>query len=538
MSETANGGRGPSEAGLTKSEWQGHRVAANVLRALVFLMPISAAGATGLFVSRSISGDSARMVAVRIISAAIASVLMFLAVERLARRFLPLAFLLRLNLVFPDRAPSRFSVALRSTSVRKLQQWVREARESEDAAVLAEKVVTLASALNTHDRRTRGHCERTRALADLISEELHLSPREANEVRWGAFLHDIGKLVVPAEILNKPGKPTSREWEVLRSHPEAGARLVEPLRSFLSSGVDAVGGHHENYDGTGYPAGLAGEQLALAARIVSVADSFEVMTAVRAYKRPMTTQGARAELARRSGTQFDPMVVRAFLNVSLGRLHWALGIAAWIAELPFLTILPRVAAQISTSVGGGAAISPSLPGIAAASLGAMAVIGHVDTPKAAPVAPGQAVAASAVLPSAHEPQLPVANTPTVDPPGTIAAPTPSPIAIAPTQDLGQTQASAQVDLPGLNATVGINSNLGLEIRPKPLPNLSNVIHVAVAPSASVGQNTLGSIGVTVDGKTEVLDAPGTPEVLNEVVQTVAPVVTTEGVVEGAIADLP
>ena len=237
-------------------------------------------------------------------------------------------------------------MALRSTSVRKLERFVHEAKTTDDAVVLAEKVVTLASALNTHDRRTRGHCERTRALADLIVEELHLTPVEANQVRWGAFLHDIGKLVVPVEILNKPGKPTPSEWEVLRSHPEAGARLVEPLRTFLSSGVDAVGSHHENFDGSGYPEGRAGEDLPLAARIVSVADAFEVMTAVRAYKRPLSLQSAREELARRSGTQFDPSVVRAFLNVSRGRVHWTLGMAAWLAELPFLTVLPRALVQL------------------------------------------------------------------------------------------------------------------------------------------------------------------------------------------------
>jgi hypothetical protein len=365
-----------SEAQLEKeragSRWRGRRVAAMALRVLVFLCPVSVAVALGLLVSHSIPSHPLSLMAFRVLATAVVSLLAFIVVERLGRRFLPLAALLRLNLVFPDQAPSRFGVALRSTSVRKLQLWVREARDTDDTAALAEKVVTLASALNTHDRRTRGHCERTRALADLIVEELHLSPAEANEVRWGAFLHDIGKLAVPPEILNKPGKPTAHEWDVLRSHPVAGARLVEPLRGFLHSGVDAVGSHHENFDGTGYPAGLAGEELPLAARIVSVADSFEVMTAVRAYKRPMSLQAARAELARRSGTQFDPQVVRAFLNVSLGRVHWTLGMAAWLAELPFLTVLPRVAAQLGATTG---AVSPiTLPTIAAASLGAMAVV--------------------------------------------------------------------------------------------------------------------------------------------------------------------
>ncbi|MGH9017579.1 MAG: HD-GYP domain-containing protein [Acidimicrobiales bacterium] len=355
-------------------------IVATLLRVVLVLCPVSVAAGIGVLVSRSIPTTSVATLVLRVVATAAVSVLAFLVVERLAHRFLPLAALLRLNLVFPDRAPSRFSVALRSSSVRKLQQWAKQARPDDGAAVVAEKVVTLAAALNTHDRRTRGHCERTRALSDLIVEELHLSPTEANGVRWGSFLHDIGKLVVPAEILNKPGKPSEREWEILRSHPAAGARLVEPLRPFLGPGVDAVGSHHESFDGSGYPAGLHGDELPLAARIVAVADAFEVMTAVRAYKRPMSLQAARAELARRSGTQFDPTMVRALLNVSLGRLRWSLGIAAWMAELPLLTVLPRAAAQAGATVGSGALAPVSLPGVAAASLGAMAVIGHVHAP--------------------------------------------------------------------------------------------------------------------------------------------------------------
>jgi hypothetical protein len=307
---------------------------------------------------------------------AVASIVAFAVVERLARRFLPLAALLRLSLVFPDCAPSRFSVAMRATSVKKLQRWAEEAHGDDEIPALAEKVVTLASALNAHDRRTRGHSERSRAMADLIAEELQLSPAEANEVRWGAFLHDIGKLLVPAEILNKPGAPTPREWVILQGHPAEGARLVEPLRPFLGSGVDAVGAHHEHFDGSGYPHRLVGEEISLVARIVAVADSFEVMTAVRSYKRPMTAQAARAELVRQSGTQFDPRIVRAFLNVPLGRLHWALGLVAWVTEIPFLTVIPRAAAQVSAVTGGGTVLSTSaLSSIATVSLGAMAVAG-------------------------------------------------------------------------------------------------------------------------------------------------------------------
>ena len=428
------------------SRWRRRRAAALVVRVVVFLAPVAVAAVAGVAASRAVAATTAAGLVARVLLTAAVSVATFFVVERLARRFLPLAALLRLHLVFPDRAPSRFSVALRSTSVRRLEQWVREAHATDDVAVLAEKVVTLAAALNTHDRRTRGHCERTRALADLIVEELHLAPADANVVRWGAFLHDIGKLVVPAEILNKPGKPTAREWEILRSHPVAGARLVAPLRPFLGSGVDAVSCHHENFDGSGYPLGLAGDRLPLAARIVSVADSFEVMTAVRAYKRPLPVGEARAELARRSGSQFDPHVVRAFLTISLGRLHWALGLAAWLAEVPFLTVLPRAAAQLSATFGGAPLAPVALPSIAAASLGALSVVAPVratagDThrpppPAAARPSPAPAVAPTLFADPSPSPAAGVVSAPTAVATATVAGVVPGgrppqPLAVVP-----------------------------------------------------------------------------------------------------------
>ena len=358
------------------NRWCRRPVASALVRATVLSVPLAVAVVAGVVAGSSISGNSLGSIVARMALGAVASIVGFVVVERLARRLLPLAALLRLSLVFPDCAPSRFSVAMRSTSVRKLQRWAKEAQGDDEIPALAEKVVTLASALNAHDRRTRGHSERSRAMADLISEELRLSPAEANEVRWGAFLHDIGKLLVPAEILNKTGAPTPHEWTILHRHPAEGARLVEPLRPFLESGVDAVGAHHEHYDGSGYPLHLSGEQIPLVARIVAVADSFEVMTAVRSYKRPMSAQAARAELVRNSGTQFDPSIVRAFLNVPLGRLHWALGIVAWMTEIPFLTVIPRAAAQVSAAAGSGTVLSTgALSSIATASLGAMVAAG-------------------------------------------------------------------------------------------------------------------------------------------------------------------
>ena len=388
----------PPESVATSSSdqsghWRAYPLGSVVLRFIIVLIPLGFASLVGLVVGSGIDGNSVGADTIRICLAGLVSLVTFVVTERVSRRLLPLAMLLKLSLVFPDRAPYRFSVALRSTSVKKLQQWAQDARVDDGPAALAEKVVTLATALNNHDRRTRGHSDRSRAMAELIATEMGLSDEEISEVRWGAFLHDIGKILVPAALLNKPGKPTNSEWETLKRHPGAGGELVEPLRAFLRSGVEAVSGHHENFDGSGYPKGLIGHEIALAARIVSVADSFEVMTAVRAYKKPMKSSEAREELARNSGTQFDPAVVRALLNVSLGKLHWTLGLAAWAAEVPFLTVIPRVAAQAGTFAVGPTITMGALSSVATISLGSVAPVA-LASPVHAPISSTSVTTAS------------------------------------------------------------------------------------------------------------------------------------------------
>ncbi len=387
----------------TANVWRRHPVAAMSVRCSVLVVPFATACLVGIYVGWAIGGaNTLGWIVARIAGAGAASTVVFLVIERLCRRLLPLSTLLRLSTVFPDRAPRRFSIALRSTSLRRLREWANHP-EHENLNALAEQVVTLATSLNFHDRRTRGHSERTRALAELLIEEMKLNPTEANEVRWGAFLHDIGKLLVPAAVLNKPGKPTPAEWAVLKRHPDAGGNLVEPLRPFIGQGVEAVRYHHENYDGSGYPDGLQGEEIPVSARVVAVVDCFEVMTAVRSYQRPMTIEAARNELVAEAGAQFDPTVVRAFLNVSIGRLHWALGVAAWMAEIPFLAVVPRAAAQVSAGLGTGATISTNaLTSVAAVSFGAVAVVapvaahaastGSTPRPVAQVVSPGSQVA--------------------------------------------------------------------------------------------------------------------------------------------------
>jgi putative nucleotidyltransferase with HDIG domain len=317
--------------------------------------------------------------------------------ERLGKRILPLAVLLRLSLVFPDRAPSRFAMARGAGNVRVLERRIRDAREQgvDQAPVrAAEQILSLVAALSAHDRKTRGHSERVRAFTDLVASQLRLPEADRDRLRWAALLHDIGKLHVPAKILNKPGRPEPREWETLQGHPAAGARIAAPLLTWLGPWGDAIEQHHERFAGGGYPHSLAGEEISLAARIVSVADSFEVMTASRPYKKPMSVPAARRELAACAGEQFDPAIVRMFLNVSLGRLWWTVGPMSWTALIPVLGPLQRAGGQIAAAAKGATA---------AVVVGAAGVLPMVNSTAAASTHPSSASASTgaSLVPSGH-----------------------------------------------------------------------------------------------------------------------------------------
>ncbi len=148
----------------------------------------------------------------------------------------------------------------------------------------------------------------------LTARRLNLSDSDRGIVCYGELLHDVGKIGISDGVLNKPGKLLPEEWELMRSHVRVGRDLLARV-PMLDRVADVVLHHHESYDGKGYPEGLSGEQISLAARIVCVTDAYCAMISMRSYKASSTPEQARAELVRCRGTQFDPAVVDAFLSV-------------------------------------------------------------------------------------------------------------------------------------------------------------------------------------------------------------------------------
>jgi diguanylate cyclase (GGDEF)-like protein len=157
------------------------------------------------------------------------------------------------------------------------------------------------------------HSHAVSRYAGAIARELALPPESIERVRFGGIVHDVGKIGVPDAVLRKPGWLSAEDWHEVRRHPEIGARILAGAR--LGEVSEWVLAHHERPDGTGYPAGLAGSQIPVEARILAVADAYEAMTSPRVYRAALTAEQARAELVRGSGTQFDARVVEAFLRV-------------------------------------------------------------------------------------------------------------------------------------------------------------------------------------------------------------------------------
>lgn len=172
-------------------------------------------------------------------------------------------------------------------------------------------IEALVQAIEAKDSYTSGHSRRVTKYSLEIGRYLGLSSKEMEMIRFCGLLHDIGKIGISDNLLNKPSRLSKREYETIKKHPVIGKKIVEKVK-FLKEGLALIYHHHERYDGKGYPDGLKGGEIPLLARILSVADAFDAMVSERPYRRALTVQEAIKELINGSGTQFDPLITRIF----------------------------------------------------------------------------------------------------------------------------------------------------------------------------------------------------------------------------------
>ncbi|GGR03159.1 HD domain-containing phosphohydrolase [Deinococcus ruber] len=200
--------------------------------------------------------------------------------------------------------------ALRLEHALELRRVVHEVRTTLEAGLL-----TLGLVLEARDLETHGHTGRTAQLATQIGLSLGLRSTELHHLQEGAYLHDVGKLVIPDAILHKPGKLTPEEWNVMQTHTTRGWELASRLPGLSVPVLEVIRHHHERWDGTGYPDRLAGEDIPLEARIFAVCDVYDALISVRPYKNAWHPREAMKEIQRQAGLHFDPQVVEAFLAV-------------------------------------------------------------------------------------------------------------------------------------------------------------------------------------------------------------------------------
>ncbi len=233
--------------------------------------------------------------------------------------------------MIPDELTEAFYDPERPDVYRQLIVFARELgelyhlereRTAELETVLADlqetylaTMTSLAQVVEAKDRTTRGHLERTRSYGITLARRIDPSLADGAEFGYGFFLHDIGKVGIPEGILTKRGPLSPGEWDVMRTHPAIGAQIVAPIR-FLGDAALVVRHHHEWFDGSGYPDGLAGDEIPLSARIFAIADSFDAMTSDRPYRGALVLDRALAEIRSGAGTQFDPEVVDVFVDLA------------------------------------------------------------------------------------------------------------------------------------------------------------------------------------------------------------------------------
>jgi diguanylate cyclase (GGDEF)-like protein/putative nucleotidyltransferase with HDIG domain len=184
--------------------------------------------------------------------------------------------------------------------------------DEKDVALIT-SIKTLISIINAKDRYTYAHTEKVVIYSRLLAERLKLTEKDKKTLIYGAYMHDIGKINISKDILNKKMPLTGEEWSFLKEHPAEGVEIIKPVNS-LQHIIPLIAHHHERYDGNGYPDGLKGEEIPFLARVLTVVDSFDAMTSNRPYNKRKSYEEGIEELRRCSGTQFDPSIAETFIE--------------------------------------------------------------------------------------------------------------------------------------------------------------------------------------------------------------------------------
>jgi len=219
-----------------------------------------------------------------------------------------------------DQLGSQLAVLLIAPLFAILRHFSKERRERlQQLAELNDAyqgtALLLGDFVEADDTYTGEHCKGVVRLALAVAEELGLEAERKRNVEFGALLHDVGKIAVPKEIINKRGRLDEREWAIMKTHTIEGQRMLDRIGGLMLEIGKIVRASHERWDGNGYPDGLAGESIPLESRSVSACDAFNAMTTTRSYRAAMSLSEARAELERNAGSQFDPHVVSALVAV-------------------------------------------------------------------------------------------------------------------------------------------------------------------------------------------------------------------------------